>query len=162
MQIKYRGSAKFEIKFGTTLIELDDKVVIDSFVLPGPGEYERSGVSVTGIGIDDGSIYVLKAEDMTLLYLGRLKRPLSQEEIKEAGGADILFLPLGEEGTISTKNSLALVAKFDPRVVIPMMYSDLSEFKKTEGISDGEVDILRIRRADLAEEEQKIVILQAK
>lgn len=162
MQIKYRGDAKFEVRFGTTLIELDSKVTIDSFVLPGPGEYERCGVSVSGIAIDDGSIYTLKVEDMALLYLGKLSRTLTQDEIKEAGGADILFLPLGKEETISTKKALELVAKIDPRVVIPMMYSDLSEFKKSEGISDGELEVLKIKCSDLAEEERRIVILQSK
>ena len=62
---------------------------------------------------------------------------------------------------MTTKKALDLVTKIDPRIVIPMLYSDLSEFMKGEGITDGELDVFKIKKIDLPEEERKVVILNA-
>lgn len=161
MQIKYLGGEKFEIKTRDSKINLGYKIAINDFSLPGPGEYEKGGVFVEGIADDGNVVYVMKAEEMNLCYLGKISHDLTEEEAKEIGDVDILFVPLGEDGSIPTKNALGLISKIDPRIVIPMLYSDLSEFKKSEGISDGETDVFKVRKIDLPDEERKIVILTA-
>ena len=161
MQIKYLGQEKFEIKTKETKIDLGYRILVNNFELPGPGEYEKGGVFVEGIADNGNIIYVLKVEEMNVCYLGKITRDLKEDEAKEIGNVDILFLPLGEDGSVTTKKALDLVTKIDPRIVIPMLYSDLSEFMKGEGITDGELDVFKIKKIDLPEEERKVVILNA-
>lgn len=159
MQIKYKGGQGFEIKSKEIDLQFSDKTVINGFTFPGAGEYEKSGVILNGINDGDNTIYVAKIEDMNLCHLGKINHDLSEDEAKQIGDVDILFLPLGQDGSSELKISLKNLSKIDPRVVIPMLYSDLSEFMKSEGITDGEMDVLKIRKAELPEEERKIIIL---
>ena len=161
MQIKYLGKEKFEIKTKDVKLALGYTVSINDFLLPGPGEYEKSGIFVEGIADGENTIYVIKAEEMNICYLGRITHSLSEEEAKEIGDVDILFVPLGEEGSVPTKKALALVSSIDPRVVVPMLYADLEEFKKSEGITDGEIDIFKIRKIDLSVDQRQNVLLKA-
>lgn len=160
MQIKYLGSEKFELRTGQTIVNLSYSVSVDGFKFPGPGEYEKGGVSVVGIPNGDNTLYVLRVEDTNLCYLGKLSSELSSGEIKELGNIDILFLPLGLDSTLPVKKALDLVTKIDPRMVIPMLYDDLTEFKKGEGVEDGETEVLKIKKSELPEEERKTVILR--
>lgn len=160
MQIKYHGADKFSIKTVQSTIKLGPKPSIDDFVLPGSGEYEKAGISVTGIGFEDDTIYTIRSEEINLCYLGNISKEIDEVIIKEIGDVDVLFLPLGENNTLPVKKALELLSEIDPRVVIPMQYSNLDEFKKSEGISDGETDTFKFKKADLPEEERKIVILK--
>ncbi len=161
MQIKYLGGDKFEIKSKDLEVILSDKVSINSFEFPGPGEYEKAGVIMSGIDDGENTIYVLNIEEMDICYLGKINHDLSEDEAKQIGNVDILFLPLGQSGSVGTKLATKILSAVDPRVVIPMLYEDLSEFKKSEGITDGELDLLKIRKVDLPEAERRIVILKA-
>ena len=158
MQIKYRGDRKFEIKTKDLEISFGDHLVINGFTFPGPGEYEKGGAIINGIADQGNTIFVVNIEEMNLCHLGALNHDLSEDEAKQIGDVDILFLPLGFEPA-SLKIALKNLAKIDPRVIIPMEYADLAEFKKSEGITDGELDILKIKKVDLPDEERKIFIL---
>lgn len=160
MQIRYSGKDKFNIKTGQSLIRLGVECAVDDFSIPGPGEYEKGGVSIIGIANDNNTIYVIRAEEINLCYLGRIVKEVSQNVVKEIGDVDVLFLPLGEEGTLEVKKAVDLLSAIDPRVVIPMLYADLSDFKKSEGITDGETETFKFKKSDLPEEERKIVILK--
>jgi len=159
MQIKYRGGAKFEIKSKDLEVTVDGKISINGFEFPGPGEYEKGGVILNGISDGANTIYTAKIEEMNVCYLGRINHELSEEEAKGIGDVDILFLPLEVDGSLGLKTVLKILTNIDPRVVIPMLYTDLSEFKKSEGYTDGEIDVLKIKKSELPEEERKLVIL---
>jgi len=159
MQIKYRGADKFEVKTKDLEIELGEKLVVNDFAFPGPGEYEKGGAIINGIADGSNTIYIIRAEEINLAHLGHISHDLSEEEAKQIGDVDILFLPIGAEGTADLKTALKLLSRIDPRVVIPMLYDDLTEFMKSEGITDGELDILKIKKSELPEEERKAVIL---
>lgn len=160
MQIRYMGGAKFEIKVKDAEIILDNGISVNGFDFPGPGEYEKNGVIISGVADQTNTIYTLRAEEINLCYLGRISHDLTEDETKQIGDVDILFLPLGEDGSAEVKIALKLLSKTDPRIVIPMLYKDLNEFMKSEGITDGELDILKIKKSDLPEEERKVVILK--
>ncbi len=160
MQIRYLGGGKFEVKSGENRILFNDGVSVDGFKFPGPGEYEKAGISLTGIADDNNTVYVARVEEVNLCHLGKMVGVPNQEKIKEIGDIDILFLPLGESGTLPATKALDVAVKIDPRILIPMLYADLTEFKKSEGVDDGELPLLKIRRADLPEEERRIVILK--
>lgn len=162
MQIKYKGGDKFEIKSKDVDVVFAGGVSINGFAFPGPGEYEKAGVILNGISDGNNTIYVAKIEEMNLGYLNKISHDLTEDETKAIGDIDILIIPLGEEGTTDIKTALKIISKIDPRVVIPMLYDgDLAEFKKSEGITDGETDSLKIRKADLPEEERQIAILKS-
>jgi L-ascorbate metabolism protein UlaG (beta-lactamase superfamily) len=91
MQIKYKGSDRFEIKLKDLEIEITDKITINSFTFPGPGEYEKGGVILNSIADHDNVIYVARVEDINLCHLGHIKNDLSEDEIKQIGDVDILF-----------------------------------------------------------------------
>lgn len=163
MQINYFGKEEFEIKTKLAKIKLKGVVDIENFLIDGPGEYERKDIFVEAVGRDkDHVAYVLRVEDMILCYLGKLKKTLTDEEIKRIGDIDILFVPLGEDDTLPLEKANDLINKIDPRVVIPMLYSDLSKFKEIEGISNGEIDSYKVKKVDLPSEERNIVIIQPK
>ena len=160
MQITYLGKEKFEIKTKDAKIILSDKLEIDDFVIDGPGEYERKGVFVQAIKPNgDGCIYVVNTETINLCYTGLIREMISDEAIKEIGDIDILFVPLGDEGTMDVKKASTLISKIDPRTVIPMLYTDISEFKKAEGIVEEDLETLKIKKIDLPDEERKFYIL---
>jgi len=159
MQIKYLGGEKFEIKSKDVRIELGYKIRVNNFEFPGPGEYEKSGVFIEGVVDDGNTIYLVRVDEINICYLGNISHELKEDTAKEIGNVDILFAPLGEDGSLPTQKSLGIISKIDPRIVIPMLYADLSEFKKSEGISDGEIDVLKIKKADLPENERMNVIL---
>jgi L-ascorbate metabolism protein UlaG (beta-lactamase superfamily) len=161
MQIKYFGKEKFQIKTKDVEVDLGYTVSINGFSLPGPGEYEKNGVFVEGIADGENTIYNCKAEEINLCYLGKINHELSNEETKGIGDVDILFVPLGEEGSLPAKKALNVISSIDPRIVIPMLYSDLSEFKKSEGISDGEMDLYKIKKNELPEDERQNIILKS-
>lgn len=161
MIIKYLGQEKFEIKTKENRINLGYDVAINGFLFSGPGEYEKNGIFVEGISDNGNTIFIIRTEEMKLCYLGKIAHELQEEEAKEIGDVDILFMPLGEDGSVDTKKGSKIISQIDPRVVIPMLYTDLEEFKKNEGISDGETDTLKIKKNELPEDQRRNVILKA-
>lgn len=159
MQIRYFGEEKFEIKTGDVTVSLSDNVSIGDFVLPGAGEYEKGGVFIEGIPDDGSTIYIINAEDMRLCYLGKVSHELKEAETKEIGAVDILFVPFGGDGSCDLKLSLENISKIDPRIVIPMLYSDLADFKKCEGVIEEDIEVLKIKKADLPDDERRNIIL---
>lgn len=161
MQIRYLGKDNFEIKSKEVTLLVDNKVTINDFVFPGPGEYEKAGVILNCIADGENIIHVARFEEMNLCHLGHINHDLTEDETKQIGNVDILFLPLGQENSADQKIALKLLSKIDPKIVIPMLYDDLAEFKKSEGITDGEIDCLKIKKSDLPEEERQVIILNS-
>lgn len=163
MQIKYLGAEKFEIRTKDSVIVVSYEPKINDFVIPGPGEYEKNSVFFEGIADNGNTVYVIRCEEINICYLGKTSHELREDEAKEIGNIDILFVPLGEEGSLLVKKASNIISKIDPRIVIPMLYSDqaLEEFKKSEGITDGEMDLFKIKKSEMPEEERKVVILKS-
>lgn len=160
MIIKYLGREKFEVKTKDGIIDLGYSIKVNGFAFDGPGEYEKNGIFVEGIADNGNTIYVIRAEDMNLCYLGSISHPLREDEAKEIGDVDILFVPLGEEKSLSVKDASKLISQIDPRIVIPMLYQNLEEYKKAEGITDGEIESFKIKKSELPDEERVNVILK--
>jgi len=164
MIIKYNGAEKFEIKTTEAKVSLNQEGIdIEGFVIGTPGEYERRGVSVQGITLEGEQkpVYIIHTEEMTLCYPDGLSQELDEEIVKIIGDIDILFVPLGENGSMSLKLAQKLIADIDPRVVIPMLYVSIDQFKSAEGITEEEIDQLKIKKSELPVEERKFFILKA-
>jgi len=99
------------------------------FVISDPGEYEIRGVFINGI--QDPKIgntplrpviYRIEVEDMTVVFLGQLKRQLSDTELDALGNVDILILPVGGDGAMDAKMAANIISTVEPRIVIPIYY----------------------------------------
>ena len=183
----------FDKKIGLKAPRINDQIVLvthehddhnaigetesTTFVVRGPGEYEKSGVQIVGIGAyhdnTSGSerglntIYVMKMEDITMCHLGDLgQSELTPEQVELIGNVDILFIPVGGVYTIDGKTAAAVVKQIEPKIIIPMHYKvpgltvtleNASTFLKEIAITPEEVDVLKIASKNLPQEEIRLV-----
>jgi L-ascorbate metabolism protein UlaG (beta-lactamase superfamily) len=104
-----------------------------TFVVDGPGEYEVSGVLITGIrtahdkqkGDDLGfnTVYVIHLDEIAFCHLGDLGHELSHTQLDEIGNIDVLFVPVGGGETIGPAEATNVISQIEPRIVIPMHYA---------------------------------------
>ncbi|RMD51041.1 hypothetical protein D6827_02975 [Candidatus Parcubacteria bacterium] len=137
------------------------------------GEYEVSGIFVTGIEAklangDQHTIYKFELEDIAVGFLGAIDRELTDKELELLGAVDILLLPVGGERVLNAKSAALLVAKIEPRIVVPSyFYTDglkikldpANAFIKEVGAPVEEVNKIKISRSGLPQEEMKIMLL---
>ncbi len=152
-------------------------VLAETFVIRGPGEYEKKGIYVQGIesfhdntqGTQRGfnTIFVITMEDMRIAHLGDLGQDkLTSEQIEELGDIDILMIPVGGKYTINGSLAVEVVKQVEPKIIIPMHYKvpgltiDIEgneKFLKEIGLPPEEVDVFKILKKNLPVEELKVV-----
>lgn len=104
-----------------------------SMVFDRPGEYEVSGVVITGIssfhdnseGRERGSntIFHLLFDNLNIVHLGDLgQSKLSEEQVALIGETDILLIPVGGVYTVDAKTASDIVSQLEPKIIIPMHY----------------------------------------
>ncbi len=138
-----------------------------------PGEYETSGVFLMGIPSfhntkdsekqEENTIFKIECNGLRLCHLGRLGTKPTPEQLEQIGDVDVLFIPVGEDGTIEAKKAKEVIEQIEPRVMIPMMYTEetLSAFLKEMGAVNSErLDMLSVKRSELPEEMSKVVVLR--
>lgn len=149
----------------------------------GPGEYEVSGVFITGIATfaderEEGlrgvnTVFAFDFDGLTVCHLGRLGYTPAQSQVKDLGTVDVLLVPVGGGGSLTPPQASKVVTLFEPSIVIPMLYevpglrSDLGavdSFLREMGVDDvEEVDgreSLNVSDSDLSGEMQ-IIVLEA-
>ena len=144
----------------------------DSFVVNGPGAYEKNGVVIRGFltkseyGGPEGlnTIYVVELEGMALVFLGALSDDMLPADAKEVlDEVDILFVPIGGGGVLDADKAHKLAVKLEASVVIPMHYEGMGDkdalktFTKGEGVKP--TDKLTIKKKDLADKKGDIIVL---
>ncbi len=149
----------------------------EAFIIQNPGEYEKQGIAVRGIasfhddknGTERGpnTIYVIKAEDMTVCHLGDLGHKLTDAQIEDIGDVDILMIPVGGNYTIDAKTAVEVINQVEPKVIIPMHYKvqgltvDIAgpeKFVKELGLQAEKVDKYKIAKKNLPTEETQLVM----
>ncbi len=102
----------------------------EPFVIYGPGEYEISKVTITGLPAqarlaDDHNgqttIYQLTANGLTFSHLGSIGRKLNQQQLEVVGGADVLMVPIGDSTGLTVSDAVEVVAQVEPKIVLPMV-----------------------------------------
>lgn len=101
-------------------------------VVSGSGEYEKAGVSVTGVsafhdeeqGTKRGknTIYHFLIDGVNIVHVGDLGHVLTEEQLSQIDQTDILMIPVGGVYTLNTEEAAKVVAQFEPKIVIPMHY----------------------------------------
>ena len=154
-------------------------------VIDGPGEYEVSGVSIIGLqtfhddkkGEERGknTIYVIEIDKFRLLHLGDLGHKLDDNQIKEIGTIDILFIPVGGFYTIDAKVAVEVQKQIGASIVIPMHFktdglnpelsknlSSVDAFIQESGLRVEKLPKLNIKEGDINSEDEYAVILEKK
>jgi L-ascorbate metabolism protein UlaG (beta-lactamase superfamily) len=150
----------------------------EPFVINGPGEYEKGGVTIQGFltkseyGLGKGqssavnTVYALKLEGMTLVHLGALAEPVLSQEAREAiDDIDILFVPVGGDGVLDAAGAAKLSTILEPKIIIPMHWSGIGEkgalehYIKEEGGSSETMEKLTIKKKDTAEKDGAIIVI---
>lgn len=163
MTITYQGQGKFTVKSKDATLELGPEIKVAGRTLPGAGEYEISNVEIEGL---DGGIFLFRTEEVFLLYLDRLDRPLSNEELDAVNMADVLFLPVGGNSTdvddltvLNPEQAVKMINQVDPRIVIPMYFSSIEPFRAAEGKPMEMLKDFKVTKASLPAEERQVVVL---
>lgn len=161
MQILKIAQEKYQIKAKDAALTLDySGVDVEGLKFTGPGEYERKGIFVEGVRPDgEGVIFTIHVEDITVCYLGKISKLLSQEAVKALGDVDILFLPLGAEGSMKSQDAEKTLATIDPRIIIPIFIEDGANLESMLGMKPEELDNLKIKKAELPVEDRRLVVI---
>lgn len=154
----------------------------DPLVINLAGEYEQSGIRITGFPVyhDDkkgeargkNTIYKIEQDGVLVLHCGDLGHKLSDTLVEEIDQVDVLLIPVGGHYTIGPKEAAEVVKLLEPKLVIPMHYkhpkldsgfskklSPLSDFLSEMDVSDGgPVKTLRVKKQDLGEEMSVVVM----
>ena len=127
-----------EVKNVSTTSRRDEPFVIDA-----PGEYEISGVSVFGIStFHDASkgdkrgkntVYVIHIDDIKVAHLGDLGHTLSDKQLEELDGVDVLLCPVGGVYSLDSKTASQVINSIQPSYVIPMHYKTKEHGQKVFG-----------------------------
>jgi len=109
-----------------------DTVKGDFKLIDGPGEYEISGVFITGISTfaDDkrgrqhglNTVFAFDFDGTTICHLGRLGHVPTQSQVKNLGSVDVLLVPVGGGGSLTATQASEAIGLFEPEIVIPMRY----------------------------------------
>ena len=148
------------------------------FAVTGPGEYERAGVVIQGFlshsayGLAKGqekavnTMYSVQLEDMTLVHLGALAdTELSHEARESIDEIDVLFVPVGGNGILTSATAHELAVSLEPKIIVPMHWSgigapkSLEAFLKEAGNGSEKVDKLTLKKKDLAGLEGSIIVI---
>lgn len=121
-------------------------------------------------GPEGSVIYKLNGEGLTLVHLGKLKKPLDNAEMEKILSPDILFIPVGGGANyLDPKTAAALATALEPRIIIPMAYScdtdpdaaPVTAFIKELGLKpEAKEKKVIIKKKDLPQEETKLIILE--
>lgn len=148
------------------------------FVIDGPGEYERSGVTVQGFltksryGLTDSeedalnTIYIVEIDNLTLVHLGALSEKELPACVRESlDGIDILFVPIGGDNVLDASEAHKLAVSLEPHITIPMHWSGigapkaLEQFTKEADGTTETVDKLTLKKKDVLERENAIIVV---
>ncbi len=152
----------------------------EAFIIDHPGEYEKQGISIRGIrsfhdsseGKERGlnTIFIIKAEDMTVCHMGDFGQSnLEDKQVEEIGDVDILMIPVGGVYTIDHEGAANIIRQIEPKMIVPMHYKvkDLKvdiagpeKFLKEIGLTPEKVDKLKIVKKNLPVEEMKLILFQ--
>src|SRR3989338_1598316 len=152
----------------------------EAFLINTPGEYEKKGIAIRGIssyhdkieGKERGlnTIYVIKAEDVTICHLGDLgQEKLDEKQVDEIGDIDILLVPVGGNYTINGKEAVGIIGQIEPKIIIPMHskikdlkveIEGLEKFVKELGLTPEKINKYKISKKLLPLEEMKLVMFE--
>ncbi len=146
-----------------------------------PGEYEIKNIGIEGVAARlhteeeetkyEGISYVVNSGGYRVLVAGNIHPDLSENQIEQLDGVDVLVVPAGGRGlTLDKDGAASMVRQFTPDTVVPVHYDDevtdypmpqagVDEFLQEMGASNTEArDSLKVTSRDTSEEVQVAVL----
>ena len=142
-----------------------------AFIIKGPGEYERKGIAIRGMGAfqdsQNGSelgrctIYKIIADEISLCHLGALgQEKLTPEQLETIGDPDILFIPAGGQGALDAKVAAEIANQIEPKIIIPIGFeSSPDKFLKEIGLPAEKMESFKISPKQLPVDRTMVVVL---
>jgi len=147
-------------------------------LLDGPGEYEISGVFVTGVstfadnegGRERGlnTVFAFDFDGTSICHLGRLGHVPTQSQVKNLGAVNVLLVPVGGGGSLTSAQASEVIGLFEPDIAVPMRYQvpgleeeldSLDHFLKEMGMEEvNGQQTLRVSEAKTSEETDIFVL----
>lgn len=129
-------------------------------VISWPGEYDIQGVSIRGIGHEEGQkvSYVASTDTVRMAFLCSPLPDLSDAELEQMGDIAVLCLPADD-----SKLAQRLIDEIDPRVLIPLPTKDektFGEILKSVGAVGKEIQTEWKLKGGLPMEGREVVILK--
>jgi len=148
------------------------------FLIKAPGEYELHEVFIKGIesyhdkkkGKERGknTIFIIKAEGVSICHLGDLGCSLTEKQIDQINGVDVLLIPVGGFYTIGPEEAVKVIGQIEPSIVIPVHFKTkdhkieklepIDVFLKEVGGKVREEERLVISKGSLPEETEVVVL----
>ncbi len=148
-------------------VSLGDK---EPFIVDSAGSYEVRELFFEGapssVTIDKveriNTVYGFELDGIKIAFLGAAydEKSLSVEAKQIAGGADMIFVSIGDDASLAYKTATS----FDPSIIIPMEYDadSLKRFLKEAGQEKAEVlDKATLKRRDLEGKDGHIIVLDS-
>ena len=125
-----------------------------------PGEYDIGGVSIRGIGHDEGQrvSYVIDDGKVRIAFISSPLHDWSGKNLELLGDVDILCIPADD-----VKIAQKLIDEVDPRVLVPLPTKDEATFVellKTVGAQEKEIEAEYKLKGGLPAEGREVVILK--
>lgn len=103
--------------------------------IEGPGEYEVGDFAIIGVsseryidgdtGKKDCTMYRVDVGDIRVGVIGNISPKLTEDQYESLGLVDVVVIPVGGNGyTLDAVQASAVVRQMEPKLVIPVHYSD--------------------------------------
>jgi len=180
MQVSYVGDLCFKLRgnkinvlvgFSPNALKIKPEIVVSTnkvdrsyivnsepkpFIIDAPGEYEITDVSVFG----KGKIYTIEIDDIKVGYIGELTEALTNEQIEEINGVELLIIPLGKEN-LNIGQAVKAVNQIQPKLLIIPPQEQSNSFLKELGQEEAKKETrLTVSKILLPEEMETIILEQ--
>lgn len=163
MDISYLGNSSFKIKAKNGTVTAEAKALTiahksggDDFVITQPGEYEVEGISVFGYKAEESNVYVIQFEDIRIVYLGDLSKPLSEKTIAELENIDVVIVSVD---SMPIKDVVDAVSKLEPYYVLP--YGEMTaKFVAAYEHGSRSVKSLNLSKVALPEDLTEVIVFE--
>jgi len=145
MQITLPADGSVLIKGKAETVSLKDTVTINSYVLPGQGEYDVAGVQCEGFNLSAGLVYFIRLEDLQLTYLSQIDSGVSK--LDDASNCNILIVDVRSDDTADSLKGI--IKNVEPSFVILCGAGATPEFRTALNLPTQEIGTFKISRAGL-------------
>ncbi|MDP3999803.1 MAG: MBL fold metallo-hydrolase [bacterium] len=137
-------------------------------VVRGPGEYEVQGVEVGGFGLPKEStenflktVYLVKAEGLSLCFLGHMTDYPDADLYEELKPVDLLFIPAGGKPFLKQELAAKLIKQLEPKIIVASFFKvpglkrssdDVKSFAKELGLTAESDEKLVIKKKEVSEQ----------
>jgi L-ascorbate metabolism protein UlaG (beta-lactamase superfamily) len=100
-----------------------------------------------GLQRGKNTVFILDVDGLKMVFLGDLGHLLSEDQVKQIGPVDVLFIPIGGVYTLNGSQAKEVVAQLQPkRYVIPMHYGTrvFDDLLPPDEFLDGQKNIQRM------------------